>query len=186
MSVYRIETTFTGLTGAPYYNRLHFLDSGGPDETFAVAAQNAVYTFWQATAEVLSNNLTVQVQPEIVSLVENSGQPEAVYIQQRSPVQGTNTEEELPFTSQLLVQFRTGVYVEGRERRGRMYLPGLTELDNENGRPTGAIQSGIANDATALAEHNPPLCVYTPAKGAAVVSGVSVWNQWAILRSRRD
>lgn len=186
MAVYRIETVITGAGGGPFYNRLHFNDPTGPSETFATSASDAVHAFWADVASGLVDELVIQVQPEIAVVDVATGQTVQVYVHSQAAVAGLNGGEALPWTTQALLQIRTGVFVAGRERRGRIFVPGYSELDNTNGRPSSAVRTALETAGNALVNFDPALAVYTPEKGVASATSVTTWTEWATLRSRRD
>jgi hypothetical protein len=101
---------------------------------------------------------------------------------------GGSVGDALPYATQGLVRLRTGFFVGGKEIRGRIFIPGLTETDSDIGVPSSFVV-GAWNTAVAalIADANSVLLVYSRkhAAGEAVVSG-SAWNKWAVLRSRRD
>jgi hypothetical protein len=101
---------------------------------------------------------------------------------------GTASGDTLPPAIQGLAMLRTGIYANGREVRGRLFLPGPTEGVNTSGAPnstyTGAWQSALqtlANDSTNEWVVYSRVHHVTP-----VVFSVQVWGKWASLRKRRD
>lgn len=191
----RVTTQFTGLTGAPYLNVFNFPGSGSSD---AAAAAVAASNFWQGIADKLSTALSWTRSGEVEEFDPANGQVSALH--STDPVNGVGTQagERMPFAIQGLVRWRTGVFVDGREVRGRTFIPGLTQDMNDNGTLLPAVQSDIAADAGTLAallgvwsrpiepdpDADPPIA---GRPGQIIpVSASSVWNQFAILRSRRD
>lgn len=94
----------------------------------------------------------------------------------------------VPTTSQVLFQLRTGVRVAGREIRGRMYIPGLTEGAN-NGQ--GAIETSTLSDLQGwvnsfVGDGDTTPVVWSRKNGTYEdIDSITVWGQWAVLRSRR-
>ena len=98
--------------------------------------------------------------------------------------------QALPWATQGLVRTRTGDYVGGREIRGRTFVPGPTEVSSDAGVPIGAytssVQTAFENFGTAAGPAG-GVGVYSPTNGSFHFGELySVWDQWAVLRSRRD
>ena len=80
------------------------------------------------------------------------------------------------------------IKVSGRILRGHTYIPGPTEGNNTDGKPSGAYKSAIAaafTDFLAVPDTFPLVWSRTHGTVGPVLSG-SCWDQWAVLRSRRD
>jgi hypothetical protein len=101
---------------------------------------------------------------------------------------GDGSDELLPRAAQALIRWRSGAFVNGREIRGRTFLPGFGKGQDEDGVLTAACKANISagvgdflgNEATI------PL-IWSKTKGtAAPITGGGPWDQWAVLRSRRD
>jgi hypothetical protein len=101
---------------------------------------------------------------------------------------GASTTEQQPRAIQALVRWFTGVYVGGREIRGRTFIPGITEGGNDAGVPASALMTNLDSAANTLAsDSSAKLAVWSKARGQAVdVVSAATWNQFAVLRSRRD
>lgn len=182
----RVTTVFTGLQGAPYYNRLHFT---GTTQSQAEDAAEAASGLWADLATAIVNECTIQVQPEVVSINDVTGEPDGVFtVTGLEPLVGGSSGVVLPYICQGLIRLRTGVYDGGREIRGRIFVPGLTEELSVDGNPSSALVSDyntkMADFITATAG---TFAVWSKKAGAtAIVTGGTLWNQWAFLRSRRD
>jgi hypothetical protein len=118
----------------------------------------------------------------------STGQPAAVV--STTPVTGTGTQslDMIPIASQSLLRLRTGVYTNGRELRGRVFLPGATVSSNVGGAPSSGLQSTMTSAGqTLLADGTCAWAVYSRVhKVAEQVASTSVWAEYAQLRSRRD
>lgn len=184
MSMWRVRTAFSGPQGAPWLNTL-FFDTAGGTAGQAVAAAGA---FWGAVDAYISNSVSWGTENEVYSINEANGQPTAVT--QVTSVTGTGSQVGplLSRATQGLIRLGTGVFVNGREVRGRIFVPGMTTAALNN----GAIDSGAASalDAAALALHTGPnatLVVWSRKNGRMEgVIASSTWGQFAVLRSRRD
>jgi len=181
----RVTTTISGGQSAPYFNRLHFDDFNG-DQTSADAAVATVRQFWVLVAPSMSNTLSIQIDPEVFLVNNGTGEPEAVFVTTAAAVTGGNAGDRLPSLNQLLVQFRTGVFVGGREVRGRMFIPGLAEDNNTLGRPSAGVRTLVANAAQAELVENTPAVGILGMNGFTEATSATVWNEWAYLTTRRD
>jgi hypothetical protein len=107
---------------------------------------------------------------EIVVSDTNPTGAESVTLALTQPNPGGISGEPLPPQDAAVIGFRTGL--KGGRRRGRMYLPGLTEGVNTNGRLQGAQLTAIQGLAQGLTNTYGPsgveadyrLVVYSPEK----------------------
>ena len=183
MGMYRIRTTFSGLQGAPYLSTFYFSDGGGTAQQAATAAGN----FWAAVDAKMSVAMTWVQDSEVAEVNVGTGAVEGV--SSIVPMNGVGgvAGDALPPATQGLVRWRTGVFVAGREIRGRTFIPGCVESES-NGLPAGsstavwnAAASALIADATSL------FVVWSKTHGVEqVVTAGGAWNQFAVLRSRRD
>lgn len=190
----RVRTTFTGLSGSPYLNTFYFLGSL-EDQAEADAANGHVGTFWNAMEGGFSNQLTWSTEGVVDKLTAAGELTGSFAVVAQSGV-GAETGDPLPHSNQLLIRWSTGTFSGGRERKGRTFVPGLTELNSTNGVVTTNTINLLQPAVNALnAAVNPSLAIWSrprpnavpPFGGAAsTVSGGTIWNQFAILRSRRD
>lgn len=183
--MYRVRTTFTGVTGTPYLNTLYFFASGGTAQQAATAAGN----FWGTVDNNMVNTVSWTTDSEVPTIDPATG--EITLLTAVTPVTGVGTLSgaQLPLVTQGLVRWRTGAFAGCREIRGRTFIPGLSELgNNTNGTPESTLVSAVNTAASALiSDASSTFAVYSRKLGneTAVVSG-SCWTQWASLRSRRD
>lgn len=189
----RVTTTMTGLAGAPYYSTQYF---GGTTSGEALAAADAVWEFWGDLVGLITAGLSMTVAPEVDLINANTGLVEDTF-PSGSPAAVVSTgNAPLPKATQGLLRLRTGSFIAGRRIQGRIFIPALANDAQLGGVPSGAFLTGLqsAGDALALAAvgagglvvwHRP-----TTTGGSdgvdAVVTSVSPWTQFAVLRSRRD
>lgn len=186
--MYRVTTQFLGIPGTPAYNQLNFLGSGVQAE--ASACHAAVTALWNAIDALIATPATCTVLGDVAEVDEATGQVTAVY-----PVAPTNNSfagpgDMQPYVCQGLVRLRTGSYLNGREIRGRVFIPGTMDTSDLDGTPnpayTGALTTAFNNLVTDSTTAGIPLGVWSPTRGViARVTGANAWNQWAVLRSRR-
>lgn len=172
----------TGVAGTPYYSNLYYGDS--------VAAQDAVDStkeFWDICAEFMVNDLQFAVDGTVVTIDAASGEITGSTAATGDVGQGTSTTEMLPRADQLLIQWGTGVYVEGRQARGRTFVPALADFNNAEGVVATATLTTLTTNLEGWLAGDPGLLIWSKKAGLSnVPNSVSVWNQFSVLRSRRD
>lgn len=126
--------------------------------------------------------------PSVEIIDTTTGKPTGAAAVTRANHVGTQGGDALPWANQGLVQLRSGIYVNGREQRGRIFIPGTAEPDNSGGVPIAAYRTDILLAAGLLmADVNSGLGVYSRVhKIFTTVTLVNVWAKWAMLTSRRD
>jgi len=182
--MYRVRIVFDGMPGAPWLSTLYFNETGGTAQQAATAAG----TFWGAVDALMDNEVNWTTEGDVTLI--NSATGNATGVVATTPVTGTGALSTLalPFVAQGLIRWRTGVYVAGRELRGRTFVPALATASNDNGRVLAASVTTMNNAAAALlADANSELVVWSKTHGSAspALTG-NAWSQFASLRSRRD
>lgn len=184
VAMFRVKTEFTGLAGSPGLNQLYFTASVGTPALVTVAVGN----FWDDALGQSGSALNYEVLPDVDIVESTTGQITSVVAGTGSSGSGGGAGQELPPATQALLRLRTGVFENGREIRGKVFVPGVTEAGSDSGTVSPAVQSAIQGAFDALmANTNANWLVYSRKNfSAASVSSGSVWNQFAVLRSRRD
>lgn len=182
--MYRVRTVFTGVQGSPWVNTAYFTDTAGT----AQQAATAVGQFWQAVDSLMEVSVSWSTQADVETVDAVSGQ--VTDVETTTPLTGGGVAATtgLPVATQGLVRWRTGDYFNGRELRGRWFIPGLATGANTDGAPSSTMISTVNTAAAALiADANSILVMWSRKNGTtrAVESG-SCWSQFAVLRSRRD
>jgi len=183
----RVRTVFTGVAGSPYYSNIFYdqLPSAAED------AADAIGTAWEAMEPFMDNAISWVVESTVMVMDPVTGQPtDAVTVTGLSGT-GSSAVDALPRAVQGLVQLRTGVFNAGREIRGRIFLPGLvvTTADLSGVISAGTVTAfeGIWEGALLTTPGVPTAGVWSRSGGIIEqVSSVSVWDEFAVLRSRRD
>lgn len=182
----RVQTTWTGPSGGPFYTLMHF---DGDTSGEAEPAATAVLNFWTAMQAAISSQVTRHVEEEVLRIDPATGNVTAVFTGAARPfTAGGATGSPLPWHTQGLMRWRTGVFIAGRELRGRTFIPGLTEDANDNGRPNSSMVTSANNAAaTLIGAATADLTIWSPTHGVehTAASG-TLWNEWGLLRSRRD
>jgi len=180
----RVQQVATGVAGSPYYLTGYF-------DSSVTAAQDAADAWRSVIGDAVGNFVAPYsylpiTQVDLVDPVTgNTVGVEPVSVAQLT---FTASEDPLPPASSLLLRWRTGEYVEGREIRGRTNIARLGESASTLGLVTAAsITAWQARVTALLADARVKHVVWSPKNGvwAETISG-SPWNQFAVLRSRRD
>lgn len=183
----RVTVITNAPQGSPWYAN-HFF--GGTTEGEAVAASDAVRALYGSFDNHRPSTIGSSNDTEVHNIDPSTGQTTEVFDVPQWTENGAHSFELLPYATQGLIRWRTGTFVNGRELRGRTFVPGLTEDYNVAGVPSGglpALMAGYINTyiTTSSAAGDP--AVYSPThKVAAIMTNGSFWSQWAVLRSRRD
>lgn len=154
----------------------------------AQQAATAVATLWVALEPQLNGALTWTSNSQVDTIETTTGKVTASTAVTNATGVGDSASERLPEATQLLVRLRTGVYQNGREVRGRLFIPGMTEANSSNGTPLGAMVTSINSAfATLVGTANANWVVYSPRYlNAFDVSSANCWgDEFAVLRSRR-
>lgn len=194
----RYTFRMTGLAGAPYFSTLY---TNGNAPADAAAAVPHMHTFWDALKGFMTAGLTIALEPEVDSLLPETGQVVNTFSGGVFANVVTGGNAPLPKATQGLLRLRTGGFVAGRRVNGRLFLPALANDAQFTGVPSPAFLAGFAGAAEdlrdSLAATASEWVVWSrpkeaddsgPARAgsAHLIESVSVWTQFAVLRSRRD
>lgn len=166
---------------------LNFTNAPGPEAT-----RDAVQAWLEAMAPRLHENVSWEVETSGRDFDAGTGQTTALWTDPR-PLTGAGavkSGESVANATMVLLQWRTGIYKDGREMRGRTFIPGLNTLSLDDGE-LGATARGIfLAAAQGLVDSGVGLSVWSRPKdgtpgSSAPVTIAGVWNELAVLRSRR-
>jgi len=183
----RLTTTITGYPSGAFFSTLYF---DGETQGEADAANAALDGFWNDMGAVISSALDFSVSPEVELVDVATGNITGIFLTAGASGPFGTAGEVLPLAAQGLLRWRTGQFEAGREVRGRLFIPGPVEGQQTDGVPTAAYVSAVntrAADLITAGAGAGGLVVYSVRHRvrADVVTG-SCWDQWAVLRSRRD
>lgn len=180
---YRIQAEWTGLAGAPYLSTFFvYADAGG---TGAQDAHDAVADFLGLVDSYVTGSLTWTTLPEAVLMTTPTTVVEYEAVATTSGIGGASGEV-LPTATQGLIKWQTAGLVGNRRVQGRTFVPGPTEGVNDgSGRPTAEYVNAQTANTAGLVTFGLYVASRTANEFFPVTSG-QVWNQWAVLRSRRD
>lgn len=182
----RGHVIWTAPIGGPFHTYFHFFGDSNTDASNAAAA---VANLLEDLAPSISSSVSAQLQDDWIVFDETDGTQTGVHtISGGSPEPGTDSSTLAPVATQGLVRLRTNTFAGGREVRGRVFIPGVTEASTDGGRPTSAYRNAV--DAAFASLRLDPGCqyaVWSKTHGLLIeVGSETVWSEWAVLRSRRD
>lgn len=183
--MWRVRTVLTGLAGSPYLNTFYFDDDSAQT---AQDAADAVGAFWTAVDAFLPNTLSWSTEAAVDQLGVDGVLTGSTPTSTSNGTGAINAVLHNPAT-QALVRWNTGQFLGGRELRGRTYIPGMSNSTNtSSGTPDPTFTAAVDAAAEGLiSDPNSELLVWSKRwSSSATVAAASVWNQWAVLRSRRD
>lgn len=191
--IIRVRHVWTGTAGLPGVSTT-YVDSGAGNAQLAVDAWG---DFWTALDDLIANDFTVTLGGNMDHIEDTTGEILSVEAIDEVAIPMQASGQFLPLASQGLCQFLTGVFYSGRQLRGKMFVPGIVEDQNEVGVPTagciatfnGALDTlfGFGTGLTGIGRvWGPPVPEPARAGRSNHVSNAFFWDQWAVLRSRRD
>lgn len=181
----RLRINWTG--PASGFSVMHFAGSlETPGD--AQAAADAVSTWLTAVGPHMADAQAAQVDSEVLEVDVVTGQTTGVGTISSSAVLGSGGNNQVAQASMLLVRWRTGVFTEGREIRGRTFVPGIgAGGSTPAGEVLPALITAMDTANSAFIGGVPPLVVYSAMHGTlAEVSTANVWTEFAVMRSRRE
>lgn len=182
----RVRTVMYGFDGSPYYSNQYF---GGNTEGAAAAAAAATAGFWDDIKGYITSGVGIQVG-EITDLVDTAtGQVTDSWNKSQTEVVTTGNAP-LPPATQGLVRLKTNFWISGRRLQGRIFIPSLANDAQTGGEPSTGFKTAMAAAMNTFLPAASPaglLGVYSRTHHEfATVQSFSVWDQFAVLRSRRD
>jgi hypothetical protein len=177
----RVRINWTGLCEG--FSVMHFDDVLANAQSTA----DAVSEWLDDTNVVRSVAQFAQVDSEVLLVNVGTGAIEGA-TQVVTAIEGGNLgTDPLPQASMILARWRTGVYLGGREIRGRTFIPGLgSENLGTNGELDPTQLQSVVLSGTALINAS-ALAVWSPTNGSlATVATSAVWPEFAVMRSRRE
>lgn len=179
----RVRTEWTGLPGGSALTTVYF-----PLGATTQGAIDGMDAFWTSLAARIANDAAWSVQADVETIDTSTGNIISVDSGTANAGAGSDANPMLSLGTQGLLNLRTGVYLGGREVRGKIYVPVPTTNQNADGLPTAAYQTALTTAYNALlsAASIAHLIVYSPTHAEGIqVSGVTPSAYWARLRSRQ-
>lgn len=181
--VLQVRVGWSGLGVLDSVSVLNFLDSAASAQA-CVDAVEAGFSIFMAE---ISNDYTMLIEPVVRDINTATGQLQGLEGVTTSAIVGGNAAAPLAQATQALIQWRTGTFVNGREVRGRSFIPGSTATWISDGEPdAGALTLLAAGGEEVITESGGTMAVWSRSSGTAhAVTSVSAWPEFAVLRSRR-
>ena len=193
----RVKTTFTGVTGSPYFSQFNFIGNDGTDSVAnANASLTATKNFWVQMNGAMATSLSWTHLGTCDVVDPASGKITAQVAGTTQTGAGTGGTSMLPQEVQALIRWDTGLYPVKRRLVGHTFVPGLVQgACASNGSPAALMTTCATNAIPALLTA-PTLVKFViwhrPAEGAttggvtAVPGSGSLGTKFAVLKSRRD
>lgn len=162
----------------------YFDSSAGTAQQAATAAT----AFWNGVKDMIHTSTVFTLQTEVVEIDDGTGHPNGVDTVSAASVTGTASEDPMSGLNQACVNWRTGTYIAGRERRGRTFIPALTEGDWTSGAWVSGRATLVATAITNLiGATNADFMIYSPTHNDSnLVTSGALKTKMSFLRSRRD
>lgn len=185
MALWRVRSTMEGpnVVGGGVCDLYFDSNVGSTQQAF-----DAVVAFWIGANDAYRVDTIITVDPEVYVLTAAGVITGIDPVTPTSSIAGTDDSDALPPQTQSLVRWRTGAFSNGREVRGRTFIPSAGEAYSVAGKPGGARLTELINAADALVnDAESQLLVWSRTHQVAFpVISSSVWDKFAVLRSRRD
>lgn len=186
MGLSRYQTVLSSTAGMRGVSTMHFWSGGTPDTDAELdAIATAVNAFWNTVKGRLATSVSYAGEASIDKLDITSGDIIGVKSVTGGSGTGTDVADPLPWHTQGLITWHSGLYSGGRELVGKTFIPGMTEAASTQGVMLTAFAITLETAATTLM-NNSSLAVYSRTKHTAGEVGSRVVPlRWSVLRSRR-
>lgn len=180
----RVRVVWTGVAGSPAYSNFYAINGVQSPNAFAGAVRNTLV----AMASSVVTPVQAEIEPDSPLIDSTNGEILGSDTVSQAPVSMTNTSDMLPRSTQVLVRLLTGTYANGRQIRGRFYIPYVGANLNTDGKLDPLTASQVnAFVFPLIAGSNGGWVVWSRSTGGvASVGAVDTWSEFAVLRSRRD
>lgn len=189
----RVESVLTGVGGSPYFQRLNF---SGESQAEAQAARQSVIAMWETLFTGVNPNigrLTATVASEVVEFNAADGQTRDVFTFPTATVPpGSTTVGIVPNACQVMVRLDTGAFLDGRRVRGKVYFPCFNiQAISSDGNVAGTAKTQALAAIAGVLDNGLAIWSRPKANPARIgtlndVTTASVWDEFAVLTSRRD
>lgn len=182
MPAFRVRVVLTGPAGGAWV-ATHYMDVAT-----SVNADSAVVNvgaFWDDVSPFICNTTSWETESEVVEYASPSTVTAFHQTTAESGVGGLSSHP-VPLASQGLIRWRTSTLVGNRRVLGKTYIPSIPEgrSDIDGGleafTQVGLRDAGINLQVQGLVIASRAADLFAP------VTGTDVWDQFAVLRSRRD
>jgi hypothetical protein len=177
----RVRVNWSGVNEG--FSVMHFGDAIGS----AQVAADAVEDWLDDIDASMALGQAMQVDTEVEEVDPATGNILSVANVTTVGKTGAVSGAPVPQVAQALFRWRTGQYINGREVRGRTFVPGLAlAATDTQGEIASATVAGLQTAAAAFVTAS-GIGVWSPANGTfELATSASVWPEFAVMRSRRD
>lgn len=186
MTLARVRGTWTGVGGSPAYLTFYMdLEPGT-----AQAGADSMAAFMDGFADRQLPQVRWTVDDLVVYIDPVTGQPTGSTSVTSATGTGSNSGTMVPRASQVLVRWRTGNYPVGREIVGKTYVPytygGAMQSDGTMVDAERLAYQGVAEDLLTTPGLTAPVVWSRKLGQFFATETVDVWDEYAVMRSRRD
>lgn len=191
-----VRAISTGVAGSPYYTNLYF----NAEPTNVGIALARVSQFFTDLRPVMRTGITTNVESEVRVIDPSTGTVTDIVVgAEQAPIAAAAAGSIAPPATQGLIRLQTSGLRLNRQVQGRIFVPGVTVAAvSPTGTAQAAYQTALTDAATALraATSGVQLVVWSRPRTLtgpvglpgqqSPVTGASAWQNFAVLRSRRD
>lgn len=187
MALYRIRIGYSGTpVNGPSVSTFHF-QSEVQEPQDAVDSLSGVFDAWKAN---MVSQLTIFAEPEVETIDPATGDLLGLTaVTTWTKTGSVGSASALPNAVMGLIRWRTGVFIGGKEVRGRTFLPGFASgfVTADGNVPSAQLTSMTTGANLWRDAGDNASVVYSRVHGVAhPIISASPWNEYATLRSRRD
>ena len=182
-----ITTNWTTLSGRPGTTVMYFQTSQPASDQ-----RSALATFWTAISDALDAATTWEIATSGKEIDPATGTLTGTWADGTARAGDGNSTGAgpVPDATQALVQWQSGVIVNGRRVRGRTFVPGFSQDVIISGELGAGTVTGLTTAAQNFLNAMPAFNIWhrpsASGPGQAVTPNVAtVWTELAVLRRRR-
>ena len=177
----QIRCTWSGVTGLPGIST--FYATGDP--SFLIAR---LKTFFEAVKTSIPTGITIAYPSSGITVDTATGQANGAWSSTTTASTSCTATGTYQAPTGAVVNWKTGVYVNGRELRGKTFLVPLANgAFGSDGKLLSTNVTSFTTAAAAVPGGGNPLVVWSKTAAAnAPVTSATVPAKVAVLRSRRD
>lgn len=177
----RTRVITTGYDGAPGYNTFYGFE--GQDSLL----RTQVDALWTNMESLLANGTIWECNGDVETFDLATGQTNQIDAGVSFGGNGVWGTAKAPGGTTLVLRWRTGVYANGRELRGRSFISGLGDFGDSAGNVPATIVTDAQGAMGAYIAGAVAPAVYSPTNAdLASITAISCWNKFGLMRSRRD